>query len=183
LLSTFFGKCGRAANLAQEHPGHPQRVNLWAVGGIVLYRVRLNPVRKPEGDLTTVCNMLLLAQLGNVPAGDSLRTLAIIGGVFLLVAAWIAVFLVPILIWRRNARRRGYSGLRAYLRELPGKEEEQMDAVELTLKGMVLCILGLLFPPLVLIGLVPLYYGARKLSSVILGITEAGGSGQLGRSQ
>jgi hypothetical protein len=130
-----------------------------------------------------VCNMLLLAQLGNVQVGDSLRTLAIIGGVFLLVAAWIAVFLVPILIWRRNVRRRGYPGLRAYLRELPRTEEEQMDAVELTLKGMVLCVLGLLFPPLVLIGLVPLYYGARKLASMVLGITEAGGSGQFGRSQ
>ena len=32
-----------------------------------------------------------------------------------------------------------------------------MDAVELTLKGVVICALGLLIPPLVLVGLVPLY--------------------------
>jgi hypothetical protein len=129
-----------------------------------------------------VCNILLLAQLVNMPSKDSLQLLLVIGGGFLLFAAWIAVFLVPVLIWRRGVVRRGYPGLRAYLRELPQTEEEKLDAVELTLKGVAICAVGLLIPPLVLIGLVPLYYGARKVASVTLGIKGAGDTGQTGRS-
>jgi hypothetical protein len=120
-------------------------------------------------------NVVLLAQAANVPANDTLWFLLAIGGGFLLFAAWAAVFLAPLLVWRSRVRRRGYPGLRAYLRELPMTEEEKLDAVELTLKGLAICVLGLLFPPLVLIGLVPLYYGTRKLASVILGIEGTGG--------
>jgi hypothetical protein len=127
--------------------------------------------------------MVLLSQLVNVPSNDSLRTLFVIGGGSLLFAGWIGVCLVPVVIWRNSVRRRGYPGLKAYLRELPRTEEEKLDAVELTLKGVAICALGLLIPPLVLIGLVPLYYGARKLASVTLGITGAGDSGQHERSQ
>jgi hypothetical protein len=105
---------------------------------------------------------------------ESLKFLATLGILLLLLAGWIAVFLVPILVWRSRVRRRGYPGLRAYLRELPHTDAETLDAVELTLKGAVLCVLGLLFPPLVLFGAVPLYYGARKWASAALGIKGAG---------
>ena len=125
----------------------------------------------------------LLAQAAKMPANDTLWFLLAIGGGFLLFAAWIAVFLVPVLIWRRSVRRRGYPGLRAYLRELPMTEEEKLDAAELTLKGVAVCILGLLFPPLVLIGLVPLYYGGRKVAAVALGITPAEGNSPNERAQ
>jgi hypothetical protein len=67
-----------------------------------------------------------------MPSKDSLQLLLVIGGSFLLFVAWIAVFLVPVLIWRRGVVRRGYPSLRAYLRELPQTEEEKLDAVELT---------------------------------------------------
>jgi hypothetical protein len=130
-----------------------------------------------------VCNMVLLAQLGNEPVSVAWWLLVSFGGGLLLFAVWIGAFLVPVLIWRRSVRRRGYAGLRAYLRELPQTEEEKLDAVELTLKGVVICVLGLLIPPLVLVGLVPLYYGARKLASVKLGITAAGEIGQNERSE
>ena len=106
-------------------------------------------------------------------SGDFLRFFGGLALVVLLLAGWIAVLLVPILIWRSRVRRRGYPGLMAYLRELPHTEAEMLDAVELTLKGAVLCVLGLLFPPLVLIGAAPLYYGARKWASVTLGIKGA----------
>jgi hypothetical protein len=128
-------------------------------------------------------NMLLLAQLVNLPSKETLKLFVVGGSVFLLLAGWVAVFLVPVVIWRRSVRRRGYPGLMAYLRELPQTEEEKMDAVELTLKGVVICALGLLIPPLVLVGLVPLYYGARKLASVTLRIKAAGDTGQYGRSE
>jgi hypothetical protein len=120
-------------------------------------------------------DVVLLAQAPHMVANDTLWLLLAIGGGFLLFAAWSALFLVPLLVWRSRVRRRGYAGLRAYLRELPMTEQEKLDAVELTLKGVAICVLGMLFPPLVLIGLVPLYYGARKVASVILGIEGAGG--------
>jgi len=89
----------------------------------------------------------------------------------MLLAITLGVFLTPILIWRTRVRQRGYDGLLPYLRELPWTDEQKWDAVELTLKGLVLCLLALLFPPILLIGLVPLYYGLRKLAAVKLRIT------------
>jgi hypothetical protein len=126
--------------------------------------------------------MLLLAQLVNMPSKETLKLFVVVASVLLLLAAWIAVFVVPVLIWRRNVRQRGYPGLMAYLRELPQTEDEKLDAVELTMKGVAICVLGVLIPPLVLVGLVPLYFGARKLASVTLGIKGAGDTGQDGRS-
>ena len=128
-------------------------------------------------------DVVVLAQAAKMPANDTLWFLLAIVGGLLLFAAWIAVFLVPVLIWRRSVRRRGYPGLRAYLRELPMTEEEKLDAAELTLKGVAVCILGLLFPPLVLIGLVPLYYGGRKVAAITLGITPAEGTSPNERAQ
>jgi len=93
----------------------------------------------------------------------------LLGGLLLVVLP-LVFFVVPILIWRGRLRRRGYPGLLAYLRELPRTDAERLDAVELSLKGAMLCLLGLLFPPILIIGLVPLYFGLRKLAAVRLGI-------------
>ncbi len=103
-------------------------------------------------------------------SADVMRFFATTGLILLLLVGWIIVLLAPILVWRSRVRRRGYPGLMAYLRELPHTEQETLDAIELTLKGVVLCVIGLLFPPLVLIAVVPLYYGARKVASAALGI-------------
>ena len=35
---------------------------------------------------------------------------------------------------------------------------------------MVCCLLGILFPPLVLVGLVPLFYGGRKFVYASMGL-------------
>jgi hypothetical protein len=128
------------------------------------------------------CNMVLLTPVFGVQTNDNLWILAGIGGGLLLLTMWIGVFLVPLYIWRRNVRRRGYPGLKAYLRELPQTEEEKLDAVELTLKGAVICLVGVLIPPVLLIGLVPLYYGARKVAAGTLGIARDGDDGQVVRS-
>jgi hypothetical protein len=95
--------------------------------------------------------------------------LGILVGLLVLVILF-GLFLSPILIWRARIKLHGYPGLRAYLQELPWTDEQKWDAVELTLRGLVLCLLGLLFPPVLLIGLVPLYYGLRKLAWVKLAI-------------
>ena len=44
----------------------------------------------------------------------------------------------------------------------------------MTLKGLALCVLGLLFPPFILAGLFPLFYGGRKMawSSMGLGLVD-----------
>ena len=73
-------------------------------------------------------------------------------------------------IWRRRVQRRGYPGLKSYLRETPRTDAQKLEAVELMLKGIVICLLGVVFPLALLIGLVPLYYGARKVSTFLLGI-------------
>lgn len=70
----------------------------------------------------------------------------------------------------RRARRFGYPGTLAYLRAAPRSDDEKRDAADLALKGMVCCLLGILFPPLVLVGLVPLFYGGRKFVYASMGL-------------
>jgi hypothetical protein len=76
----------------------------------------------------------------------------------------------------RRAKRLGYASTGAYLRAAPHSDPEKRDAADLALKGVVLCLLGFLFPPFVLTGLVPLFYGGRKLvyASMGLGLVDDG---------
>lgn len=73
-----------------------------------------------------------------------------------------------------RAKRLNYPSTGAYLRAAPRSDAEKQDAADLVLKGLVFCLLGLLFPPFVLVGLVPLFYGGRKLlyASMGLGLVE-----------
>ena len=52
----------------------------------------------------------------------------------------------------------------------PARTQEKRDAADLALKGLVFCMLGLLFPPFVLVGLIPLFYGGRKLVYASMGL-------------
>jgi hypothetical protein len=90
--------------------------------------------------------------------------------VILLIVVCAAVPLYLLARWRRSVRRRGYPDLRSYLRAIPRTDAEKRTAIEMTLKGLVLCLLGLAAPGLVFIGVVPLYYGARKLAMAWLGL-------------
>lgn len=71
---------------------------------------------------------------------------------------------------RRQATRFGYVSAREYLRAAPRSDAEKRAAVDLALKGLVVCALGLLFAPFVLVGLVPLFYGGRKLVYASMGL-------------
>jgi hypothetical protein len=88
----------------------------------------------------------------------------------------LAVLSVPVGIalfaWTfgRRARRFGYPSTGAYLQSAPATDLEKRDAADLALRGLVLCVLGLLLPPLVLVGLVPLFYGGRKLMYASMGL-------------
>lgn len=70
----------------------------------------------------------------------------------------------------RKAREAGYPSLTVYLRAAPQTDREKRDAADLALKGVVLCLLGLLFPPLLLFGLIPFFYGARKVLYASMGL-------------
>ena len=104
----------------------------------------------------------------------------------------LAVFAIPVVVavvalvvlvrlvrsQQRLARQAGYPSLGAYLRAAPRSDQEKRDAVDLALKGLVICLLGLLLPPILLIGLFPLFYGARKMvySSMGLGLVDDAGA-------
>jgi hypothetical protein len=81
---------------------------------------------------------------------------------------------------RRKARERGFPTLGAYLRAVPVTDEEKKDAVDLALKGLVICILGLLFPPFLLVGLFPFFFGARKMVYASMGLGLADDAEQPG---
>ena len=88
---------------------------------------------------------------------------AIVGTVAIVVYLWRTYI-------RTQAQRAGYTSVGAYLRAAPRSDEEKRDAVDLALKGLVICFLGLMFPPLILIGLFPLFYGTRKLAYASMGL-------------
>ena len=71
---------------------------------------------------------------------------------------------------RRQAHAGGYEKVSAYLRAAPRNDRERRDAVDLALKGVVICVVSLLFPPLLLLGLVPLYHGTRKVCYSWMGL-------------
>lgn len=87
-------------------------------------------------------------------------------------ASLAAIVVVLRLLWRQRgkAREYGYASLGAYLRAAPRTDAERRDAVDMALKGLVVCLLGLIFPPLLLIGLFPLFYGIRKLVYASMGL-------------
>ncbi len=87
-------------------------------------------------------------------------------------------FLVPLFNGQmKKATERGYPSLWAYLRAAPRTDDEKKDAADLAMKGLVACLLGLLFPPLLLVGLFPLFYGGRKVvyASMGLGLLDDSG--------
>jgi hypothetical protein len=78
--------------------------------------------------------------------------------------------------FRRRARGLPVLMTRAYLRAVPRTDDERRDAVDLALKGVMLCAIGLVFPPAMFFGLMPLYYGGRKVlyASLGLGLVDDG---------
>ncbi|MEO7190094.1 MAG: hypothetical protein ABI051_03485 [Vicinamibacterales bacterium] len=82
------------------------------------------------------------------------------------------LFVIPYMVFRlrRRAKHLGYTSVRAYLRAAPGTDAEKRDAADLALIGLTLSLLGLIVAPLVLIGIVPLFYGGRKLVYASLGL-------------
>jgi hypothetical protein len=105
-------------------------------------------------------------------------------GLILLVPL-VVVLIVGIVLWRglgRKARSFGYPSTRAFLRAAPATDEEKRHATDLMLKGVIICLLGLLFPPALLVGAVPLFYGGRKVCYASMGLGLIDDSADVPRS-
>ena len=94
----------------------------------------------------------------------------IIGLIVFVPLIGLALIALVLLSAGKRARRLGYASRRDYLRAAPRTDEEKRDAVDLALKGLALCVLGLLFPPFILAGLIPLFYGGRKMAYASMGL-------------
>lgn len=97
-----------------------------------------------------------------------LQAWTIAGLVTLVTAAIFAVFYGW--YYGARARRFGYSTRRAYIRAVPRSDEERREAVDQALKGLAVCFVGVVFFPLLIIGIFPLYVGGRKIAHALLGI-------------
>jgi hypothetical protein len=69
-----------------------------------------------------------------------------------------------------RARRFGYATRSAYIRAVPRTDEEKREAVDQALKGLVICLVGVGFFPLLLVGIFPLYIGGRKSAFALMGL-------------
>jgi hypothetical protein len=114
-----------------------------------------------------------------VPLGFGIPDLFMLAllAVVISVPVGIVVFVVSA---GRRAKRFGYASTGEYLRAAPRSDAEKRDAADLVLKGLVFCVLGVLLAPFVLIGLVPLFYGGRKLLYAWMGLGLVDDADELG---
>ena len=102
--------------------------------------------------------------------GTMIFPLILLIGLLTVIAGTITFVVMLLSQQRRLAREHGYPSLGAYLRAAPRTDREKRDATDLALKGMVICLIGLILPPLLLVGLFPLFYGARKVIYASMGL-------------
>jgi hypothetical protein len=83
------------------------------------------------------------------------------------------MLIAVIVVWRSlrgRAKQFGYSSFGEFLRAAPATDAEKRHATDLMLKGIVICLSGLLFPPALLVGIFPLFYGGRKVCYASMGL-------------
>lgn len=91
----------------------------------------------------------------------------------LVVLPIVVCLIVAVAMWRGLGRRAvqfGYPSRSEFLRAAPATDEEKRHAADLMLKGVIICLCGLLFPPALLVGAIPLFYGARKVCYASMGL-------------
>lgn len=112
--------------------------------------------------------VLLLTMLVAVRAGANSRV--VVGLLAVLVLGVLLALVALVMGEVRKVRRAGYASFWAYLAATPKTDAEKRAAADLALKGVMICFLGVLFPPLILLGVIPLYFGARKVIHVSMGL-------------
>ncbi len=93
-------------------------------------------------------------------------------GAYVLFMIVLTVVLVVLLLvrWRPRILRAGYPGLYAFLHCVPRTDAQKRDALDLTLRGLVLFIVGAVLQPLWVIGAFLFYYGIRKFCMIWMGL-------------
>lgn len=86
------------------------------------------------------------------------------------IAAVIAVIALYRAYYNRRVARFGYASRSEYFKAVPRTDDEKREAVDQALKGFVICLVGLIFPPVLLIGVVPLFIGGRKTLFASMGL-------------
>jgi hypothetical protein len=94
----------------------------------------------------------------------------LIGALYVVVLLTLGSTVWTIVRLRAHAKAFGYPSTWAYLHAAPRSDREKREAVNLATSGMVLCLLGLLFPPVIVLGVFPLFVGFRKLAYASLGL-------------
>lgn len=87
--------------------------------------------------------------------------------------ALVVTILIALLVRRklkRDAARAGLDSVSAYLKSAPRTDREKRDAIDLAMKGLVICLIGLLVPPFLILGIFPLFFGLRKVAYASLGL-------------
>ena len=82
----------------------------------------------------------------------------------------VGLWIVYVVYYGSRARRFGYASRGAYLRAVPQTDEEKREAVDQALKGLIISLVGIVFFPLLFVGLFPLYIGGRKASYALMGL-------------
>ena len=103
-------------------------------------------------------------------SGFGIPLLFVLGPIVVVVVFSLLGLALFVATFARRAKRFGYPTTRAYLRAAPRSDDEKRDAADLAVKGLACCALGVLFGPLVLIGLAPLFYGGRKFLYASMGL-------------
>ena len=82
----------------------------------------------------------------------------------------VGLFVLYRSFYDRRAKRFGYASRAAYFQAVPSSDSEKREAVDQAFLGLVLCLAGLLLPPILLVGVVPLFVGGRKAIFAALGL-------------
>jgi hypothetical protein len=72
---------------------------------------------------------------------------------------------------RKRALQAGFKRISDYMLAAPRNDQEKREAVDMAFRGLAICVVGIaIFEPLILFGVFPLYYGARKITLAVLGM-------------
>jgi len=102
--------------------------------------------------------------------GEDLTVGALFGSVMLLLVVLLVWSLIAVSRTRRRARQAGFKRISDYMLAAPRNDREKQEAVNMAFRGLALCLVGIVFAPLLLLGVVPLYYGGRKITLALLGM-------------
>ena len=101
--------------------------------------------------------------------GEDFTAFAIFGPVMVLLVVLLVWSLIAVSRTRQRARQAGFKRVSDYMLAVPRNDREKREAVNMAFRGLALCLVGIVFAPLLLLGVFPLYYGGRKVTLALLG--------------